>query len=92
MYVRPKLAEFLGVDTIVRTEITKQLWKHIKDNNLQDPADKRKIICDEKLQALFGQKRVGMFKMTGLVSKVRAFETETSPEQVFKDSIHCCCR
>jgi len=35
----------------------------IKTHNLQDPANKREIRADEKLQAVFGKERVTMFEM-----------------------------
>jgi upstream activation factor subunit UAF30 len=41
----------------------KRLWQHIKGNNLQDPENKRQIICDEKMIAVFRQPKVDMFKM-----------------------------
>src|SRR5215213_5717203 len=34
-----------------------------KKVNLQDPANKREIMADEKLQAVFGKNRVTMFEM-----------------------------
>ncbi|KAF9765181.1 RNA polymerase I upstream activation factor complex subunit Spp27 [Fusarium sp. DS 682] len=46
-----------------RPQVVKKLWEHIKANNLQDPNDKRQIICDEKMQAVFKQAKVDMFRM-----------------------------
>lgn len=43
--------------------MVKKLWEHIKGNDLQDPSDKRQIICDDKMHAVFKQSRVDMFKM-----------------------------
>lgn len=37
---------------VSRMEVTRQINKYIKENNLQDPADKRNINADEKLRAL----------------------------------------
>lgn len=34
-------------------QVMKQLWEYIRANNLQDPANKRNIIVDEKLGTLF---------------------------------------
>lgn len=48
-----ELADVLGVEKCSRPQVVKQLWTYIKDNNLQNPDDKRQIICDTKLQALF---------------------------------------
>jgi upstream activation factor subunit UAF30 len=45
----------------------KKLWEHIKANELQDPNDKRQILCDDKLQAVFKQTQVNMFQMNKLL-------------------------
>lgn len=48
-----ELQAVLGVEKCSRPQVVKQLWTYIKDNNLQNPQDKRQILCDDKLQALF---------------------------------------
>ncbi|MEW6041384.1 MAG: SWIB/MDM2 domain-containing protein [Elusimicrobiota bacterium] len=64
------LAEIVGSKAIPRTEITKKLWAYIKKNKLQDTKNKRNINADEKLKAVFGDKKVvNMFEMTKLVNK-----------------------
>ncbi|KOS21219.1 Upstream activation factor subunit spp27 [Escovopsis weberi] len=55
----PTLSELCGETQVV----VKKLWEHIKTNGLQDPSDKRQIRCDEKMQAVFKQARVDMFRM-----------------------------
>tara|TARA_B100000945_G_C19990660_1_gene416455 strand:+ start:179 stop:445 length:267 start_codon:yes stop_codon:yes gene_type:complete len=63
------LGAVVGNNPLPRTEVTKKLWSYIKENNLQDPANKRMINADEKLIAVFdGKKQVSMFEMTKLVS------------------------
>ncbi len=63
------LAEVVGKKPIPRTEITKKLWEYIKKNDLQNPANRREIIADDKLKPVFnGKKKVNMFEMTKLVS------------------------
>ena len=47
----------------------KQLWVYIREHGLQDPGDKRKIICDEALRNLLGTNSTDMFKMNKLLSK-----------------------
>ncbi|KAI9028352.1 SWIB/MDM2 domain-containing protein, partial [Phycomyces nitens] len=60
----PALSAVLGGDTeLSRPEIVKKLWVYIKSNELQDPADRRFILCDNKLRSLFGQDRVNSFLM-----------------------------
>jgi chromatin remodeling complex protein RSC6 len=65
----PELAAVIGPDPVPRTEVTKRLWDYIKENNLQNPANKRNILCDDKLKAVMGKDEVTMFEMTGLVGK-----------------------
>jgi chromatin remodeling complex protein RSC6 len=65
----PQLAAVIGPDAVPRTEVTKRLWAYIKENNLQNPANKRNILCDDKLKAVMGKDEVTMFEMTGLVGK-----------------------
>ena len=50
-----------------RPQVVKKLWEHIKANELQDPSDKRQILCDEKMYAVFKQAKVDMFQMNKLV-------------------------
>ena len=42
-----------GSERASRPQVVKLLWVYIKANNLQNPSDKRKIILDEKLKAIF---------------------------------------
>lgn len=47
----------------------KQLWAYIRKNNLQDPSNKRKIICDDALRVVFETDCTDMFKMNKLLAK-----------------------
>ncbi len=68
--VSSTLAEVIGSAALPRTEVVKKIWAYIKKNNLQDPKNKRNILADDKLKAVFGGKSsVSMFEMTKLVSK-----------------------
>ncbi len=63
-----ELAAIVGDEPLARTEIVKRLWSYIREHDLQDPADKRVIVADEKLRTVFGQDRVNMLAMMGLLS------------------------
>lgn len=53
--ISDELAAFLdGGKHMARTTIVKSLWKYIKEHNLQNPMDKREIILDDKMKAVFG--------------------------------------
>jgi chromatin remodeling complex protein RSC6 len=65
----PELEAVIGQGPMPRTEVVKKLWEYIKKHNLQNPQNKRNILADEKLKAIFGGKsEVTMFEMTKLVS------------------------
>jgi chromatin remodeling complex protein RSC6 len=65
----PELEAVIGKGPMARTEVVKQLWVYIKKHDLQNPANKRNILADEKLKPVFGGKaEVTMFEMTKLVS------------------------
>lgn len=64
-----ELARVIGAEPLPRTEATKKLWDYVKAHNLQNPANKRNILCDDKLKAVMGKGEVTMFEMTGLVGK-----------------------
>lgn len=42
---------------------------YIKERDLQDPNDKRQILCDEKMQLVFKQDKVHMFTMNKILGK-----------------------
>lgn len=69
MHPSEELAKVVGSEPLPRSEVTKKIWDHIKKNNLQNPENKREIIADEKLQAIFGAKKLDMFQMTKAVNK-----------------------
>ncbi|KAK7307601.1 hypothetical protein VNO77_40808 [Canavalia gladiata] len=65
----PQLQEFIGAPEMARTEVVKQLWAYIREKNLQDASNRRNIICDEPLRALFGVNSINMFQMNKALSK-----------------------
>ncbi|KAE8689822.1 SWIB complex BAF60b domain-containing protein, putative isoform 3 [Hibiscus syriacus] len=67
--VSPALEAIVGEPALARTEIVKQLWAYIRKNSLQDPSNKRKIICDEALRVVFETDCTDMFKMNKLLAK-----------------------
>ncbi|XP_006664582.1 upstream activation factor subunit UAF30-like [Oryza brachyantha] len=68
--ISPELQEFVGgAEELPRTEALKIIWAHIKGNNLQDPNNKKIIVCDEKLKKIFGGRdRVGFLEISGLLN------------------------
>ncbi|XP_043692025.1 uncharacterized protein LOC122642574 [Telopea speciosissima] len=67
--VSPELQAIVGEPALPRTQIVKQLWAYIRKNNLQDPSNKRKIICNDELRLVFETDCTDMFKMNKLLAK-----------------------
>jgi upstream activation factor subunit UAF30 len=58
------------ISKLPRTEVIKRIWMHIKDNSLQNPNNKKEILCDDKLEKIFKRKKIDMFQMTKVLSTV----------------------
>jgi len=58
-----ELAAVVGSEPLPRPEVVKRVWEYIRQNNLQNPENKREIVGDSKLKAVFGKDRVTMFEM-----------------------------
>jgi upstream activation factor subunit UAF30 len=58
-----ELAAVVGAEPLPRGEVVSKVWAYIKQHALQNPEDRREILADEKLEAVFGMKKVTMFEM-----------------------------
>jgi chromatin remodeling complex protein RSC6 len=59
-----ELAAVVGSAPLPRPEVVSKMWEYIKGRQLQNPQNKREILADNKLQAIFGGKStVSMFEM-----------------------------
>ena len=63
------LAAITGSDPLPRSQVVSKVWDHIRKNNLQNPANKREILADDKLKKIFGKDRCSMFEMNKHLSK-----------------------
>ena len=64
-----ELAAITGSAALPRSQVVSKIWDHIKKNNLQNPQNKREIVADDKLKAIFGKDRVSMFEMNKHLSR-----------------------
>jgi chromatin remodeling complex protein RSC6 len=64
-----ELAAVTGSGDIARSEVVSKMWAYIKKNNLQNPQNKREILADDKLEKIFGAKKVTMFEMNKHLSR-----------------------
>ncbi|KAG5639478.1 hypothetical protein H0H81_001600 [Sphagnurus paluster] len=67
------LAALLKIDKLSRPQVVKQLWVYIKDNELQNPSNKREIMCDGRFRAVFGVDKIDMFKMNKVLGQYVAY-------------------
>ena len=65
----PQLAEIVGAGQLARGQVVSKMWDYIRKNNLQNPQNKREIMADDKLQAVFGKKNVSMFEMNKYIAQ-----------------------
>ncbi|KAG6889926.1 hypothetical protein C0992_003521 [Termitomyces sp. T32_za158] len=63
------LAAVLRVDKLSRPQVVKQLWVYIKDNELQNPGNRREIMCDPGLRGVFGVDKINMFRMNKVLGQ-----------------------
>jgi upstream activation factor subunit UAF30 len=62
------LQELLGETQLSRPETVKRIWAYVKERDLQDPADKRQIRCDDAMRAVFKSDKVHMFTMNKILA------------------------
>ncbi|MEO9189458.1 MAG: SWIB/MDM2 domain-containing protein [Acetobacteraceae bacterium] len=58
-----ELAAVVGAGPVSRGQVVSKVWDYIRTNNLQNPADRREILADEKLKKVFDKDKVTMFEM-----------------------------
>jgi upstream activation factor subunit UAF30 len=64
-----ELAAVVGAAPLPRTEVVSKVWEYIKKHKLQNEANKREIIADDKLKAVFEKDKVTMFEMNKYLAK-----------------------
>ncbi|XP_016451335.2 uncharacterized protein LOC107776037 [Nicotiana tabacum] len=65
----PQLQKFTGEAELARTEVVKRMWNYIRENDLQEPSNRRNINCDDTLRELFGVDKIDMFQMNKALAK-----------------------
>jgi len=63
------LSALLQFDKLSRPQVVKHLWVYIKDRELQNPDNRREILCDPRLKAVFGVEKIDMFKMNKVLGQ-----------------------
>lgn len=60
-YHSDTLSAFVNETKLSRPQTVKRIWDYIKANDLQDPNDKRYILCDDKMKTVFHTDKLHMF-------------------------------
>jgi upstream activation factor subunit UAF30 len=71
-----ELGAVVGAEPLPRGEVVSKVWDYIKKHELQNPENRREILADDKLEAVFGKKKVTMFEMNKYLT-----QHLTSPEK-----------
>ena len=71
-----ELAAMVGAEPLPRGEVVSKVWDYIKRHDLQNPENRREILADDTLEAVFGKKTVTMFEMNKYLAQHLA-----SPEE-----------
>lgn len=74
------MSKFLGLERCPRTQVVKKLWEYIREHDLQDPKDRRRILLDDKMKTIFPGKSVTMFTMQKHLSK-HVYTADASEEE-----------
>lgn len=80
MNLSEPLSALLNETQLSRPQTVKKIWEYVKSKDLQDPSDKRQIVCDEPMRAVFKVDRVHMFTMNKILNQnlYPADEVETT--------------
>lgn len=53
MQLSDALVAIVGEPRLPRSEVLKKIWVYIRENNLKDPNNGSRVLCDDKLMAVF---------------------------------------
>lgn len=68
MVPSPDLQQFVEDRAQPRSDVLKSLSKYVKEHDLQDPNDKRMVLCDAKLKKLLGVEKCSILAMSKYVT------------------------
>lgn len=69
MTLSPNLSALLGETQLSRPQTVKRIWEYIKEHGLQDPNDRRQVICDGPMKTVFKVDKVHMFTMNKILGQ-----------------------
>ncbi|KAH7883182.1 SWIB/MDM2 domain-containing protein [Phlebopus sp. FC_14] len=63
------LSVLVGAERLSRPQVVKKLWEYIREHELQNPSNKREIICDDVFRAVFAADKIDMFRMNKVLGQ-----------------------
>ncbi|KAF9228391.1 SWIB-domain-containing protein [Gyrodon lividus] len=63
------LSTLVGVEKLSRPQVVKKLWEYIHGHELQNPSNKKEIICDDAFRAVFAVDKIDMFRMNKVLGQ-----------------------
>jgi len=64
----PALSTVVKADVLPRPQVVKKLWVYIREHNLQNPQNRKEILCDDNFKKIMGgRSKVTMFSMNSFV-------------------------
>lgn len=63
------LSAVLAVEKLSRPQVVKKLWEYIRQHELQNPSNKKEIMCDDALRAVFAVDKIDMFRMNKVLGQ-----------------------
>lgn len=63
------LSAVLEVEKLSRPQVVKKLWEYIRQHELQNPSNKKEIICDDAFRAVFAVDKIDMFRMNKVLGQ-----------------------
>eukprot|EP00771_Trimastix_marina_P000390 gnl/Trimastix_PCT/1409.p2 GENE.gnl/Trimastix_PCT/1409~~gnl/Trimastix_PCT/1409.p2 ORF type:complete len:353 (+),score=90.64 gnl/Trimastix_PCT/1409:46-1059(+) len=64
-----ELAAICKAEQLPRPHVVRAVWAYVKEHQLQDPSDRKYILCDEALRKVFGEARISGFGMNKVISQ-----------------------
>jgi len=68
MKLSPQMQQITGAPIMTRPEVVKAMWAYIKNNQLQDPVQKKIIHCDANMKAIIGLDQITGFEMNKYIT------------------------
>ncbi|KAE8907727.1 hypothetical protein PF002_g16876 [Phytophthora fragariae] len=65
----PSLSHLLGKSELTRPAAIKEFWAYVKEHELQDPKDGRRIHPNQEMKDVFSVDEIGFTQVMGLLSK-----------------------